>query len=422
MTDLLNMCARVLLVWILMAMAAQCHGNEIANLNESAKVMVSAKLASNQPVALHQQVVVTVEVATDTWFTKGTKVHRFEVENALVATRSAFAVNSTQRRNGKTYAVQQWDIVLYPLATGELLIPSIVVELQVKSEQSNISGYLTTTPIKFEVIKPSAFMNPDNSWLVSPDVTLEQTWQRISSLSDETELLVGDALIREVSIEALQTSIMFMPDRLIKEGANNGYQRYRQQITLSDSENRGLHIARFKRQYTYVFEQPGRYTLPTIELYQWHPDTNQMHVLKLAPKEVVIKHTLVSYVRSYWQWIMTVLIGLVLSLCALITLWKRYQCAKRQQKLPLFWLYLLAVVGMEEVELEVLLFKKRHSQGHYQFMSISADTQYHRLIARIQVKRYASTGGLMVTTLSRFEWLWLWWMVSNGLRTRLVRV
>ncbi|SEG06974.1 BatD family protein [Vibrio hangzhouensis] len=397
---------RLVLFLILLVIKPQVSlANDMASLQQQGRVSVEAFVSKEKTVSLHQQVTLTIEVATDTWFTKGTKIHHFDVYNALIANRSAFAVNSAQRRHGKTYAVQQWEMTLYPLATGEIIVPSITVQMQVKGDNANIEGYLVTHPVTIKVNKPSAQMNPDNLWLVSPSVNLTQHWSQVSSNSDEMN--VGDALQRSVSLDVQDNTIMLIPELLAKSVSDQGYQRYVETTEKRDSANRGDHFASLKQQVTYVFEQPGQFVIPGIEIYQWNPETQTMERHTLSDKTVSIKHTFGSYLRTYWLRLSFGFGALCFVTLMLYRLGQRYQKAKQEQKLPLVWLFLAALWELDQISLENLLLRKLLRRHCYQLSEGSCHPRYQEWVRRITTQRYShnATG---VNTSSRLAWLKIW--------------
>lgn len=400
---------RLLLVLMLvLLLPMKSIASDLATLQKQGKVSVTAFINKAKSVSLHQQVTLTIEVATDTWFTKGTKIHYFDVDNALIANRSAFAVNTTERRQGKTYAIQQWEVVLYPLATGEILIPSIAVHLQVKGESSDVAGYLVTRPLKFRVNKPSALMNPDNPWMVSPSVKLNQQWSTVSSSGESFS--VGDALVRTVSLEVQDNSIMLLPD--LVNPSPSEYQQYVQTIEKKDKANRVEYIALLKQQVTYVFDQPGQFVLPNIKVYQWNPATQTMEQHRLEGETVTIKHTFKSFVRTYWLHLGAASAVLCLALIMAYRLRRKYNKAKQEQKLPLFWLFVLALLECDEIRLENLVRRKLLKRRCYELPSGNNDARYQNLVGRL-TKRYSKVDSV-TDRLLRSEWMVIWFLANRA--------
>ncbi|MCJ2377021.1 BatD family protein [Vibrio sp. ZSDZ34] len=398
---------------LLVTTSVSSFANDMRLLQQQGRVSVNAFVSQDKNVSLHQQVTLTIEVATDTWFTKGTKVHYFDVDDALIANRSTFALNATQRRHGKTYAVQQWEVIVYPLATGEIIVPSITVQMQVKGDNANIEGYLVTRPVKIKVNKPSAQMNPDNLWLVSPSVNLTQHWSQVSSNSDEMK--VGDALQRSVSLDVQDNTIMLIPELSTEPVSEQGYQRYVETTEKRDHANRGEYAATWKQRITYVFERPGQFVIPRLELYQWNPETLTMMRHYLSERTVIIEHTFNSYLRAYWLWFCGGLAALCLAIVTCYYSWRRYKKAQKEQRLPLCWQFVLALSAIDEIKLENLLLRKLLKKGCNQLINGSCDRHYQRCVTQLTAHRY-SGDTKESCTLCRWQWLIMWIMASGSIK------
>ncbi|NOI26392.1 protein BatD [Vibrio mediterranei] len=402
---------------VLVLITWSCQATTMSELQQKGRVFIKASVTPTDTVSLRQQTTITIEVGTDTWFTKGTRVHRFEVENALIANRSRFAINGTQRRYGKTYAIQQWEVTLYPLTTGKLAIPSITVELQVKGDNGDpdVAGYLVTKPVTFEVNKPSAMMVPDKTWLVSSNIFLQQEW---SSPSSKDQFVVGSALQRDVELQVQGSTIMLLPERLSEIQSTTDYQVYFEAINKQDLVNRGEYTAVLQEQYTVVFDTAGKFTLPSIDVYQWNPKTQQLARHELPGKSVFIKHTFRSYLSTYW----IELFVLVITICVLgfagNVSFRRYKMAKERGRLPLLWSFLLALRTKDNVRLENVVYLKIMTLGCSELTQISSDVNFVRIINKINQSRYIMNVSQQAP-LSKFDWLTIWYRIERAPKAKL---
>ncbi|MGR5361458.1 BatD family protein [Vibrio mediterranei] len=386
-------------------------------LQQQGRVFIKASVTPTDTVSLRQQTTITIEVGTDTWFTKGTRVHRFDVENALIANRSRFAINGTQRQHGKIYAIQQWEVTLYPLTTGKLTIPSITVELQVKGDKGNpdIAGYLVTKPVTFEVNKPSAMMVPDNIWLVSSNLSLQQQW---SSTSSDDQFVVGGALQRDVELKVEGSTIMLLPERLRKIQDTTDYQVYAETINKQDLANRGEYTAVLQEQYTFVFDRAGQFTLPSIDVYQWSPKTKQIARHELPGKIVFIKHTFRSYLSTNWIELFALVIATgVLGFVGNV-IFRRYKLAKERGRLPLLWSFFLALRTMDHVRLENVVYLKLMTLGCYKLTQISSDVEFVIIINKMNQSRYIGNISQQAP-LSTFDWLKIWYRIERAPKAKI---
>ncbi|MDN3617749.1 BatD family protein [Vibrio gallaecicus] len=164
-----NLTCRTLLsscLLLLLLVTSNSFSMEISDLSHRGSLQVNAWVDDahggnsthsnnySRAFSVHEQVTVNIEILSDTWFTKGTHIHRFEVDNAVVLSNQLHSINSTKRLNGKTYSQQIWEVVVYPLQSGEFLIPSITIELEIKTS----AGVAVKMPMKIKTIRKKIAM------------------------------------------------------------------------------------------------------------------------------------------------------------------------------------------------------------------------------------------------------------------------
>ncbi|MGF1817472.1 BatD family protein, partial [Vibrio splendidus] len=161
-------------------------------------------------VSVNEQVILNIEVATPRWLTGGTRIGSIEIPNVIAKQRNQLATNYTERVNGTTWSRQRWEVTLYPMTSGEFVIPTVPVRVQVSApDGSNVGGKLYTQPIKFEASLPSGLLDNESFWFSATEVDTEQQWQRSSE-----NLKVGDAITRTVTIKAKDSLSVLLPDVL----------------------------------------------------------------------------------------------------------------------------------------------------------------------------------------------------------------
>ena len=111
----------VLMVFVCVSVSA----DTIAMLQQENKLRIKAWLEPEDNIIARQQVNLQIEVATDKWFSGGTRIGRFEIKDAIVMQREKFAVNSTRIDGDRSWTVQQWTLVVYPQREGLFEIPVI---------------------------------------------------------------------------------------------------------------------------------------------------------------------------------------------------------------------------------------------------------------------------------------------------------
>ncbi|WP_210441837.1 BatD family protein [Vibrio crassostreae] len=269
-------------------------------------------------VSVNEQVILTIEVATPRWLTGGTRIGSIEIPNVIAKQRNQLATNYTERVGGTTWSRQRWEVTLYPMTSGEFVIPTVPVRIQVSApDGSNVGGTLYTQPIKFEASLPSGLLSDESPWFSATDVDVEQQWQR----SNEN-LKVGDAITRTVTIKAKDSLSVLLPDVLSNESTQQ-YQAYPQPKRLDDTQERGDYRSSRVEETVYVIQQGGEFTLPDFS-FQWWDSKNQRLESEVIKGEVFeAKHTLQSFIKAYMSVFISV--GLALVLCvAFVVSVKRY--------------------------------------------------------------------------------------------------
>ncbi|KAB0668388.1 protein BatD, partial [Aeromonas veronii] len=123
---------------------------EGADATEATQVTLKSWLNDQEekrPYAVNQQITLYLELATNRWFTAGTRIGQFELPGVMVKQRSELATNFTQRRDGETWSHQRWELTLYPQQSGQFEIPAIAVRATVaRPEGGSRQITLTTRP------------------------------------------------------------------------------------------------------------------------------------------------------------------------------------------------------------------------------------------------------------------------------------
>ncbi|MGF1851036.1 BatD family protein [Vibrio satsumensis] len=269
-------------------------------------------------VSVNEQVILNIEVATPRWLTGGTRIGSIEIPNVIAKQRNQLATNYTERVGGTTWSRQRWEVTLYPMTSGEFVIPTVPVRVQVSApDGSNVGGTLYTQPIKFEASLPSGLLSDESPWFSATDVDVEQQWQR----SNEN-LKVGDAVTRTVTIKAKDSLSVLLPNVLNNESTQQ-YQAYPQPNRLNDTQERGDYRSSRVEDTVYVIQQGGEFTLPDFSFQWWDSKNQRLESVVIKGEVFEAKHTLQSFIKAYMSVFITV--GLALLVCiALVVAVKRY--------------------------------------------------------------------------------------------------
>ena len=269
-------------------------------------------------VSVNEQVILNIEVATPRWLTGGTRISSIEIPNVIAKQRNQLATNYTERVNGTTWSRQRWEVTLYPMTSGEFVIPTVPVRIQVSApDGSNVGGTLYTQPIKFEASLPSGLLDNESPWFSATEVDTEQQWQRSSE-----NLKVGDAITRTVTIKAKDSLSVLLPDVLNNESTQQ-YQAYPQPNRLDDTQDRGNYRSSRIEETVYVIQQGGEFTLPEFSFQWWDSKNQRLETVVIKGNVFEAKHTVQSFIKAYMSVFISVGLALLFSVACFVSV-KRY--------------------------------------------------------------------------------------------------
>lgn len=235
---------------------------------------ITSRLEPTEPVIATQRARLVIEIATDTWFSGGTKLGTLEVRNAIALQRQTFGVNSTRREGGKTWAVQSWSIEIYPLFPGTYEVPAVSVDLAVSSSTgAAVQGQTFTTPTTVEAIAPP-IPPPTDLWIVAPSLSVNASWNQPIE-----DLKVGDARNYTLSINTTELPSMVLPTPPVPNIEGLGV--YPQPAQRIDENSRGAAVAGLTQTVSYFCEQAGDYTLPGFSLSRWDIAKGEWEVISI---------------------------------------------------------------------------------------------------------------------------------------------
>ncbi len=244
------------------------------SLQQQGRLSIETRIVPVDNIIAMQQLELQIEVATDRWFSGGTRIGHFEISDAIVLQREKFAVNSTRVEGGVTWTIQTWSVTIFPQRAGHFRIPAIPLTITVSDEDlQQITGQLSTEPMDFSAIVPEPLQGKPN-WVASPVFSVKESFDRKLE-----NFKPGDALIRTVKFSAEDTPAMMLPTLTSLE--LEGMSVYSKPPVLSDKANRGDYLSERTEVLTYVFEKPGDYQLPEEVFYWWN-------LQKQALQEIVL--------------------------------------------------------------------------------------------------------------------------------------
>lgn len=270
----------------------------------SSKTINSDK-KNDSAISINQSVILFIDISTPRWFTDGTVIENISIQNILAQQRNLQATNYSQMEGDQTWSHQRWEIPLFPQKTGQFMVPSIGIKITVSVETGkNVRGILFTQPHRFSAQRPTVKMTAPEEWVISSDAILTQTWEILTSKITTKEsakaiFTVGDTVTRQVSLQASNSLAILLPS-LIPIQQDKAVLTYTNPVQLKDMSNRGEHTALRKESETYILQNGGKITLPSIIMPYWNTTTQQSEILLLKGKTIQVKHSLASWLKAYW--------------------------------------------------------------------------------------------------------------------------
>ncbi|MEH6582437.1 MAG: hypothetical protein V7754_10925 [Halioglobus sp.] len=271
------LCRLLLLAFILPGLAVQAA--TVADLQRADKLQVRSWLTPAQNIVPGQQVKLTLEIATDRWFTGGTRLQIPEVPGVVILQTDSFASNSSEQRLGQSWVVQRWSLEIYPQRAGDFNLPGISARVKISGEDgATVEGELQGPALQFAAARPDTLARAQH-WVAAPDYEVSQTFDR--SLED---LQVGDAIEREILFQASEVMAMMLP--AFKEEAIAGLSAYPSPPTLANNSNRGTTVATRREHISYIIEAEGEYQLPARDYFWWDTRTGEVQLLSLPTVDI----------------------------------------------------------------------------------------------------------------------------------------
>jgi hypothetical protein len=266
----------------------------VQELQAADRLQIASSISPAEDLVPGQKITLTLQIATDRWFTGGTRIGIPEVPGLVILQTEQFASNASENRDGKSWVVQRWTLDVFPQRAGDFTIPPIRVQVKVNADESDaIEGALYTLPVHFSTAVPEALANRGQTtvysnrglspiyWVAAPAFEVRQSFDRPLA-----GLEVGDAFELEVVFEAEDVMAMmlpaFAPEKL------QGLAAYPSPPVLNNSNNRGQARASRTQRISYVAETEGQYLLPARDYFWWDTRNAQLQLLSLPATEITV--------------------------------------------------------------------------------------------------------------------------------------
>lgn len=299
---------------LLLSLSAIAADSGIAALLTEGHLDIRSSIHPGEGAVPGQKLTLTLQIATDTWFTGGTRIGIPEIPGLVILQSEQFAANSSETRGGQTWVVQRWTLDVYPQREGEFTIEAIPLQLKVSGGSAdNLEGEILAPPVHFYTTVPEALQQAD-FWVAAPMFTVDQSFDRPLE-----GLVPGDAIERRIRFESSDIMAMMLPP--FEEEELPGLAAYPAPPTLENSSNRGEMQASREQIISYVVEAPGRFLLPAQDYFWWNTNSGELEVVSLPATEILVGGSAKTAAEKTAQGLpirlLAVLAG-ALALCALL--------------------------------------------------------------------------------------------------------
>lgn len=264
--------------------------------------------------------------------------------------------------DGKRYLIITRNYALTPRRSGELTIPAIYFDGQIRrlpatgfSALGRIEQVsMSTRPISL-MVKP----RPSNwvgNWLPTPRLTLEEQWE-----PDNQTFTVGEPITRRITLTAAGLRSEQLPE--VSVDYPHGLRVYPDRGQSEQVATRGTQLARIVYATAIVPAAPGEFELPEVRVPWWNTEADRAEVAVLPartinviepPGGLTVPGSIVDPEpvqadpqelqpslpeqpaeqverASWWRWLAAAFAGLWLLTCALLVyFWRRTAATKKK--------------------------------------------------------------------------------------------
>jgi hypothetical protein len=253
----------------------------LEQLQAQGRLQLATSLSPDTELVPGQKLTLSLTIATDRWFTGGTRIKIPEVPGLIILQTDQFASNASEMRGGQNWVLQRWSLDVYPQREGAFALPPIAVRIKVNAgDAGDVEGELTSAATRFNTAIPAALAEVEH-WVAAPQFTVNQSFDR--PLQD---LRVGDALQREIIFQASDVMAMMLPT--FNAEVLPGLTAYPAPPVLHNNNNRGQVVARRTQRISYMIEAQGQYLLPATDFYWWDTSRGELQLLSLPATEFTV--------------------------------------------------------------------------------------------------------------------------------------
>ena len=195
------------------------------------------------------------------------------------------------RENGVVYQVNEIKYVLFPEASGELVIPQVRLNTAIPDRRDPFSGSLFGNRGKRVLLysdeqRVTILPRPANSgsgaWLPAKGLSLTERWSR-----PPDDLVAGEPITRTITLTAQELAATQLPPLRIPDG--DGYKIYPDQPQMDNSGDSSGVIGSRVESMAIVPSRAGTITLPPVTVQWWDTVSQQPRQAVLEQRTLTVK-------------------------------------------------------------------------------------------------------------------------------------
>ncbi|TRX54940.1 BatD family protein [Thalassomonas sp. M1454] len=256
----------------------------IDELVANKQIVVSMKLTNQTDIIPNEPAIYDVEVLSASPFFDNMELSYVDVTNSVVVPPSENTKLDVRSIDGNDWFVQSKKVIIYPLQSGEFVVPNIAVKVSINvNNNEKIAGAVSTEKQTFLVTEsPNELQGLE--YLVSSNLELE-----LRKKSPEQEKLeVGHAITQTYIIKGDDLHTLVLPEFNIPEF--DGVKMYKKTPNKRDEFERLAKIdqASIRQEVTFIFQKDGYYVVPEQKVLWWNTKTKAVEEAIIAEQTFVV--------------------------------------------------------------------------------------------------------------------------------------
>ena len=238
--------------------------------DKDVKADVAISVQQDQETWAGQQVTVNLDLKSTGYSFSDTHISLPEVSGAFLMQTDTTTIKFSENTDGETWQVIRYPLALYPLKSGQLEIPAIIVRFSTSAGFSSPERAFEfqTKSLQLSVKLPPG-VKEGELLVTTTSFELEYDWQPESGAAK-----TGDAFTLTVTRRADEISAMLLPPLPVFR--TEGLATYPQPPEVNDKTNRGDLTGERTDSIIWVAEKPGNYNIPGIRFQWWDPNSLEL--------------------------------------------------------------------------------------------------------------------------------------------------